>query len=354
MPLLGQFVKCSVYMVTVRYRLSIYLLMAANVVEGLSGGFPTMIMSCYAYLTQICRNDKLTTRLTAIDATCGLCGAICQVIMGLAISHIGYMWPFIMVIGLHLVNFIYVLLFVPELKKEVKHDRHYVPVTKQLMRGLELYVSSDDYGAVWQRWLLLVAMLCCNTVVIARWGPLTLYCMKYPLCWSSVLIGIYVAFTSICSNAGEIGLVATLHRRLHDVGLAIIGCISGILYFVLLAFCKTTWSMFLVTPVGSGSFLPTAMLRVMNSKLTPGDRQGAMYSILSLLDITCELTGSVVFNLIYGATQLIMATLVFFVMSGLEFLGMAIIIIYFLKSGKGRQQEVFTRETTRTEYEPIT
>ena len=104
--------------------------MAANVVEGLSGGFPTMIMSCYAYLTQICRNDKLTTRLTAIDATCGLCGAICQVIMGLAISHIGYMWPFIMVIGLHLVNFIYVLLFVPELKKEVKHDRHYVPVTK--------------------------------------------------------------------------------------------------------------------------------------------------------------------------------------------------------------------------------
>lgn len=95
------------------------------------------------------------------------------------------------------------------------------------------------------------------------------------------------------------------------------------------------------------------MLRVINSKLAPEDTQGAMFSVLSVLDIICQLVGTVVFNLIYGATQLVMTSLVFFVMAGLQLVGMAVIIIYFFKSGKMQEQGYIAGERSSVAYEVI-
>ena len=92
--------------------------MVANVIEGFSGGMPTMVMATYAYLVNTCDSKDLTKRIVGADIACGFVFSISQILLGFAISALGYMWPFLMLIGLHLLNVLYLLVFVADVKNK--------------------------------------------------------------------------------------------------------------------------------------------------------------------------------------------------------------------------------------------
>lgn len=241
LALSGQILKFVVFIITLSLRTNLYLVLVAASIEGLLGGCPTMMMSCMAYISDTCSPVDRTIRLTIVEVSSGVCVALAQVIMGFVIANFGYVIPFYALMVCHLINILYVIFFVPEVRFPVR-NRRFIQA-RHVMQAIRLY--SHDDGNRRERWLCLVALIFCASTISGRFDPLILYGLNTPLCWTSIVVGLYVAWTSITSQAGEMALVALLTRHIGELGVSIIGCVSAIAYFVILAFCKNTVAMFL-------------------------------------------------------------------------------------------------------------
>lgn len=242
LPIIGQLIKCTIYVLTLYFRLPLKLLILASVLEGLFGGLTTIMMSGMAYITDICEKTNRTFRITVLEVACGLSAALAQVLLGYAITYLGFLYPFYIIMGVHAINLLYVIFFVPEMRFAKKANKLVSP--KHILRTFRLYTVDDGTGRRLKRLLCLGALTFCSMTVSGRWDPLTLFQLNSPLCFTSVLIGLNSAWIALSSQGGQIASVGLLYSRLHDVGLAILGCLSGIAYFILLAFTKSTAMMF--------------------------------------------------------------------------------------------------------------
>lgn len=323
LALFGQIVKFVVMIITMTFRANLYLILVAAVVDGIFGGASTVAMSCMAYISDTSTPKDRTIRLTVIEVSCGVCTALSQIIMGFGITTYGFIIPLYVLIGCHVLNSLYVIFFVPEVRFP-REGQQFV-AKDHVFRTVRLYSTQD--GNRRERLLCLAALLFCSTTIGGRFDPLILYSLNSPLCWSSVLLGIYVAWTSISSQIGEIALVSVLFRRIGEMGVATIGCLSGIVYFICLAFCRSTLGMFLVVFAGVGSFAPVPMIRALKSKITSADQQGALFAGTMAVETFCSLLGSTVFNPIYSATVNEFSGAVFLVMAGFDFCGLILVIL---------------------------
>ncbi|ELU07909.1 hypothetical protein CAPTEDRAFT_226612 [Capitella teleta] len=323
LAIFGQMIKFTIMVITMTMRANLYLILVGAFVDGIFGGASTVAMSCMAYISDTSTPKDRTIRLTVIEVTCGVCSALSQVLVGFGITNYGFIIPLYVLIACHALNSLYVIFFVPEIRYPRRGQRF---VAKDhIFRTVRLYSTED--GNRKERLICLAALLFCSATIGGRFDPLILNSLNSPLCWSSILLGIYTAWTSLSAQFGGITLVSLLFRRIGEMGVGIIGCLSGIVYFSILAFCHTTLSMFLVVLAGVGSFAPVPMIRALKSKLTAADQQGALFAGSMAMETFCSLIGSTVFNTIYSATVADFSGAVFLVMGGFELCGLVFVIV---------------------------
>ena len=241
LPQVGHITKCIIFVVVLHYRLSLGLLFIAMIIEGATGSLPTMMMSCMAYLADVHDPARRTFRITTIEVCSGISAAAATVAMGYLILHMGYIYPFLFLIGVNGINLIYTIYFVPEVRRD--RNRNMV-TTRMLLRTVQLLKKPDLNGKRWPRIVLLLALMYVDTVVVGRWDTITLYELNSPLCWNSVLIGINSAYSGISSFLGGLAVVWVAHNRIGDIGVAVVGCLSGISYCSGLTVATETWIVF--------------------------------------------------------------------------------------------------------------
>ena len=83
----------------------------------LTGGLSTFLTACFAYYADTVPGEKLGFRLTIADVVFGLMLAAMSVLVGFMIQYWGFLWPFVVVEGGHLINLVYIIFFVPESRK---------------------------------------------------------------------------------------------------------------------------------------------------------------------------------------------------------------------------------------------
>ena len=244
LPIVGQIVKCLIFIITLHFRFNLYFLFVGCLIEGFTGGLPTMMMATMAYMADVHDHSKRTFRITILEVFCGVMAALATITVGYLIILLGgYMPPFIIILGVHIFNLMYTVFLLPELRRAKPGSRKIK--LKQVINNFRMFGHADLTGRRWQRGVLVLALVFCDTVMVGRWDTVTLYMLNVPLCFSPVLLGYATAGTNIISQLGGLLLVMVAHRCLRDVGVAMVGCLSGIAYALCLAFSSQMWHIFL-------------------------------------------------------------------------------------------------------------
>lgn len=248
LPLVGNILKYSIYTVLVTLETGMYFLLLGNALDGLLGGSASLLAACFAYIADMTDHEKRTFRLTINEVIFNMANAAAQVIFGILISKIGYIYPFYVLLTIQTTNLIYVIFFVPDtIKVNVIVSLSHVvsQIWQRIQSCFRVYTQPDQFGRKWSIPLCTMAVFFCGLVFISRFAPTTQYELNSPLCWDSVQIGVFSAVSAILINMGSILSVSFLMKRLGDTGLAILGCISSAAGFIVMSLATETWIMYM-------------------------------------------------------------------------------------------------------------
>lgn len=116
-PLVGDTLFSLSYVLVSRFTFSLNYLLAASFLTGLMGGPTTLIGGCFAYVADLCGEDpegQKTVRMARLDMILGVLSGLASLCTGFYIEAAGFTWPFLTAAFMHLVNLLYVLVFLKE------------------------------------------------------------------------------------------------------------------------------------------------------------------------------------------------------------------------------------------------
>ncbi|XP_061849285.1 lysosomal proton-coupled steroid conjugate and bile acid symporter SLC46A3 isoform X2 [Colius striatus] len=271
LPSVGALIAGSSFTVISYFSLSLSILFAVAFVTGLFGSMATFLGGGFAFIADVCHNEKQkTTRIAVVDLIFGVVSGLAGLSSGYFLREIGFTWSFVTASLLHAINIIYIVFFLED-TVSLSEFQHRAPASfKELLRetlsGVYMLFKTAPYK---KTILIIVLLFTFMTYLFAMFGGsslFTLYELDEPLCWNEVYIGYgAAAFTSI-SLTSFLG-VYLLSKCLKDIYIVFIGIFSCIGGMVMAAFAKTTLLMFLVRVPSLLCIMPVPVLRSMLSKV---------------------------------------------------------------------------------------
>ena len=147
----------------------------------------------------------------------------------------GYIVAYITLQGLSALNLIFIALFVKETISQSLGDKVKLFTLKHLKKSVNVYITKDEAtGRRWRLITLLIIMMITNFSEIMAGDVVTYHLLDRPLCFSSILIGFYTGMLYLIKAVAGISCLVILHRWIGDLGLLLMGCVSGIMYQSLL------------------------------------------------------------------------------------------------------------------------
>ena len=184
-PLIGNMVNTVAYIVVVQLQLPLWYLFIAAFVSGFGGFLNTMLLGCFAYISDTTSQDRRRFRITVLEMCLLIPGIIGPLGVGKVLETIGYAYSF----GISLVGQVivatYVIFFVPEtVQKDPSAKFFNLAHMKQL-------VAKDKTRNI-KLATLFVAFF---VGVVPKFdnGLDTLYLKNRPLCMSNKMVGYYLS-----------------------------------------------------------------------------------------------------------------------------------------------------------------
>ncbi|MBN3301482.1 S46A3 protein, partial [Amia calva] len=305
LPVIGSLIYSITFLCVSFFNLDIYMLVAANVLSSLFGGFGTFLGGCFSYVADLCQDGKKKTlRMAGVDMVLGFLSGVASLLTGYFLRAAGFNWPFFVTTLFHCINILYII-FILEETVQVSilgsQERPTQSPFNHLLYGIyQLFVESS-------RKTIAVLVLLLSTFTIycfANMGAtfmFTLYELNEPLCWSEVLIG-YGSTLSTMVFLSSFAGVYCFSRCLPEIAIVLIGLLSVMAGNAMAAFSKTTLLIFLVRIPLLLAIMPAPVLRSMMSKIVPKSKQGALFACVAFLESLSSSAASAVFNSIYAAT----------------------------------------------------
>ncbi|OWF46084.1 Proton-coupled folate transporter [Mizuhopecten yessoensis] len=302
---------------------------------GLGGTFFSFHLGTFAAIADTtARGKQRSFSIALLDAVMGLSALVGQITAGYVINITGFVYINIIVGGLFIMTFLSVIF----LYKETRQNRQGANSLKPRMswnmcdaikRITGFYTHKEQRRNMPLPIFVTTAVVfvCVYSVATCRGDIEILYSLNFPFCWSSVMIGYYRAVKDFVQLAVGVMIIKVLHVFTTDETICIIGCISGLASYVMMAFASNDWMLYLATALGVMCIVPLPMIRGIFSKSVLPDKQGALFANIYIFEILCSLGGSTIFNNVYAETQSIMKGLVFLVMAGFYLLSVILLII---------------------------
>lgn len=244
LPLMGSLVYCLSFVAVSIFELNLYLLIGASLVNSLSGGIGTILGGCFSYVADLHGDGKQKTlRMAALDMMLGLLSGVALISTGYFLRTSGFTWPFFTAAVFQLLNLIYVVFFLEESRVVESTEATRFTVRKLVLAIYNLFCQ----GSRRRTGLLVVLIAALCTFSFVNFGGLsvvTLYELNEPLCWSEILIGYGSALSTAVFAVSFLG-VFFFSRCLSELSIIFIGMLSVCVGMVMMAFARTTLSMFL-------------------------------------------------------------------------------------------------------------
>ena len=238
LPSAMAFLRNILYIVIIYFDLPVYWLYVNSVLEALGGGGHLLTISSNAYMADVIPAEKRTFRLVVLDVPAMLCSALVQVAVGWWIKTSGFLPPYLVGGSLFLVNLLYIIFFVPEIRQitvtcsTVFEWRYCVQIFKVLLRKRK----SKRHIKIF-----MMLAICFVFGLSSSYEIRTLFLMNPPLCWDSVKLGYYSAVSMIAMSIGSTIMVRLLVGcKVSDPSMIFM---SGLIYcadYIFRAFIRTT------------------------------------------------------------------------------------------------------------------
>ena len=245
LPIIGGLIDTTCILVVMYANLPVYALFFGSFINGICGFFTTMILAVFSYVADITEESRRAFRLGILEAIAFLSGMISHLTSGWWIKHLGFKSPYWLILGLHLCNLFYVLIFLPETMKHTEKKRLKDLFDREhFYRIIRLFTNAD----LDKKWPLIGLMLASAFMMISSIGfgsLIVLYALDAPFCCSPIMIGYFLAESMLVQAIGAMFGFLILRRCMSEMALTQIGFISIVASLLMLAFIKTSWLMFI-------------------------------------------------------------------------------------------------------------
>lgn len=324
MPLIGTLIYTLTFLVVSYFELSIYLLIGSSLLSSLFGGLGTFLGGCFAYIADLCDDDRQKTlRMAGVDMMIGLLSGVAALSTGYFLRAAGFNWPFVTSALCQCLILLYAIFILEETVKKPPADAVILDgaprssALKQMIYGVYYLFAGANRKSKTILILLMVVFISFCFAYMGGISLITLYELNKPLCWTEILIGYGSALSAAVFVASFLGVLAFTYCGVPQLLIVLVGILSVTASMILLAFTKTTLLMFIVRVPMLLSIMPFPVLRSMMSKIISKAEQGALFACLSFLESLTSNSASAVFNSVYAATVAWYPGFVFLLSAGL-------------------------------------
>lgn len=241
-PTIAECLQTLLCIAVVAFKLPLPLIVVGQFFEGLCGNASLYLMTCFAYVVDTASHKDRAMRIVIVDLISGLAYTVAQVGIGILIKEMGFLYSFYIVFCVYLVNLIYLVFILPETVKKEKPEKLFS--MERFKETLNLYRQDGSL----QKKILIVGLVILALYMVgdqASGAPLTLYFLNYPLCWNSEYIGYYKASEYVVRYVACLLFVWMFVRKIGEGGLLFLGCLSCVLYNIVLAQARDSTTAFL-------------------------------------------------------------------------------------------------------------
>ncbi|XP_013410834.1 proton-coupled folate transporter [Lingula anatina] len=330
LPCIGGALALGINAIIIFLDLQLYYMLISNFVSGCFGGYTTLLLGSMAYVADTTTEDQRAFRIFVIDGMLMFGAALGEVGVGYWIhASPNFLWQTVAITVMFFVAGLYAFFFIPE--TVIKDPSARLLDKRNFTDVFTVYLpKKSDPQRAWRLRVLFVTLLFVATAQSVQVNTIEiLYQISEPLCWTSVLVGIYLACVTLFMAIGGVGGLFSMQRcGVPDAGIAMVGIMSAVAAKILEGFATKTYMMFLVTVVGMLALLIVPMIRAMMSKAVDPKEQGTLFASVSSIETLCSLLANVIFNSIYSATVAIYKGIVFFSIAGVFMVAFLILVIY--------------------------
>ncbi|XP_046343015.2 proton-coupled folate transporter-like [Haliotis rufescens] len=322
MPICGLLSKEIVYLIVFELDLPLAYLFIGNAIEGFSGGFGTMLTALFGCAADITTaGPKRALRMAIIQAVMSLGSAMGALVAGIWIEEVNFKQPLYFLIALSSACLLFTIFIFPETRRHrPQGSLTFKEHLKSFKTSIQFYTKDTPEKRRWKLIVSLMTFFTSFSVELIKATVLTLYLLATPFCWNKVQITGYTAARTIVDWVCILALTRFLARRLSEVNIAIIGCVSNMLFLVLLGIGQSSVLVIIAGLVGIFSEAPSAMMRSVMSKLVSSDEQGALFASVSTVEMLASSVLGVAATLVYKASLSFFPGLIFILLAALIFI----------------------------------
>lgn len=330
---IGIFLRCLIIAITVTLGLPFYVVFLGSLIDGLTGSFPTILGSCFAYIIDITDKESRSFRLGVLEIAISFGATASVFTSGVWLKMSGYEQPFWAGVGIIFICGLYIVFFLSESLVGEKQKISRVSCMVQIKRIKDFVLAKRGPYVNTCLKLLFIAYL---FAVFDYFGNVTiLYAKHYPLCWGPELIGYYLAAKLGTAGLGIVFGIKVLGKIFPDSILIVISCSSFIVSNVVIGFATTTVMMFLSCIPSVLSMVAPPCVRSIASQMVKQKEEGTLCSIIAITEALAQVLSPLLLNFLYpiGITKLHLSGFIFFIQAGVLIIPVIFfLIIYYLTS----------------------
>lgn len=267
LPALGAAINTGVVLEVayLRDRLPLYMCLIGSFSSGLYGGYSVLNFAAYAYAADVTANSGRTRQIGLLESMTYLGATLSLLVGGVWMSKdSSYISIFWCVLACQVAVMGYTVLALPEsmyFSGQRSEDRRPLSTynrkfsqTHKFSRACGRFFSGMRYNIygffklLFTNWRLSLLFVVFSVVEINFLGitdVVFLYTMGEPLCWSTKIIGYFLALKVFCNGIASL-FVLPLMVALHfsDTLIVLIGLASGGVGLVMMGVATKTWIMF--------------------------------------------------------------------------------------------------------------
>lgn len=321
LSLCGSFLKFFSYVLTIKWKLSLWVIIVGSVCYGLTGGPGAFISSSSSYIADITnpgpgRTFRLTVSLSSASAIAGFLAYF----YGQIIHIYGHLHAAYILLFLNAIDLLFVMFILKESLPSdgLKNKREFS--LNQIFSPVLLYVKDTEKKRRLQLIIMLAIFFLSHATTIARITFLNLYLLNSPLCFDAIAMGMFVTVTNIGLNFITLPILKLCQFFFPDTLTIIFNLMTAIVGNLLLSTANTSSQVYTAMTVGCGINIAPVVTEGAMSLLVEKHEQGALFASSSFVNMLAVVVYSIIYNSVYSSTvttnpgfvfQLIAAILVF-------------------------------------------
>ncbi|XP_013396933.1 proton-coupled folate transporter [Lingula anatina] len=309
LPTVGQVVEGTLLLLNSVYiHLPLVAFIPGSLAAGMFGGFATLLMVCFSYITVIAQGEKeRTIRVAILESMTFIAGGLGSGLSGLLKDRFGFVTVFAVSLVISVVLLVYIVVWIKEPQSHITrteitcgllcNHRHFVDTVKCAMKER----PGKRRCIIW----LCLAIFIMSLVVFGGAEDVTYLYFKYVIKdWTTALYGGFLAFKFTMYGISLLVILPLLKKfgSLRDATLGVLGLLGACAGSVILIF-TTTVMMAFTAPLFLGmKGLSAAPIRAIISKMVEVEEQGKIFAIVAVVEVVGVLMASVIYNSLWPAT----------------------------------------------------